>query len=302
MTVVSLPVLSTLVDEEALDSKESRFRKIIRSLGTVVIGFSGGVDSTYLLAVSREVLGRDNVLAVIGISESYPERELREAVKLVEELDVEFETVRTEETDVVKFAENPPDRCYYCKSELFTKLTAIRDRLGFSFILDGTNADDLKEFRPGTRARTEKDVESPLAEAGLTKGEIRVLSARMGLRTADKPSFACLSSRFPYHTAIDREKLKRIDRAENILFDLGFRAMRVRYHDDRTARIEVASTDIARLASEAIRIAIVNELKSLGFTYVTLDMEGFRSGSMNEVLTPEEKRQYLTPSTDSHSA
>jgi uncharacterized protein len=277
----------------SLEEKALQLQSILRELSSVVIGFSGGVDSTLLLKIARITLGKEHVRSVIGISETYPERELLEAMRLAESIDAEYETTRTEETDILKFQENPPDRCYYCKSELYDKLEAIRQRIGFNAIIDGTNADDTKEFRPGLRALGERNVHSPLAEVGLTKVEIRELSRRYGLPTADKPSFACLSSRFPYGTSIDREKLRRIDAAENALHDLGFRIVRVRFHDERTARIELGAQELSRAVEPTNRGAIVAELKKLGFTYITLDLAGFRSGSMNEVLSEEVKQSYL---------
>jgi pyridinium-3,5-biscarboxylic acid mononucleotide sulfurtransferase len=277
----------------SLEEKALQLQSRLRELSSVVIGFSGGVDSTLLLKIARFTLGKEHVRAVIGISETYPERELLEAMRLAESIDAEYETMRTEETDVLKFQENPPDRCYYCKSELYDKLEAIRQRLGFNAIVDGTNADDTKEFRPGLRALGERSVHSPLAEVRLTKVEIRELSRRYGLPTADKPSFACLSSRFPYGTSIDREKLKCIDAAENALHDLGFRIVRARFHDERTARIELGAEELSRAAEPTTREAIVTALKQLGFTYITLDLAGFRSGSMNEVLSEEVKQSYL---------
>jgi uncharacterized protein len=289
---LELPILASRgADTRPLEEKHEHLRGIVRSLGSILVGFSGGVDSSLLLKVAREVLGKDSVVAIIGISETYPERELAEAVRLAETLDVQYRTTRTEETDVLKFQENPPDRCYYCKSELYTKLELLRQQLGFAAVVDGTNADDTSEFRPGLRALGEQDVRSPLAEAGLTKLEIRELSRGYGLSTADKPSFACLSSRFPYGTSIDREKLKTIDAAENGLYDLGFTVVRVRYHDERTARIELSKAELPQAIEMNERI--VSELRTLGFTYVTLDLQGFRSGSMNEVLSEEEKQSYL---------
>jgi uncharacterized protein len=293
LSIVESPAWREL-PARALEEKFELLKKSLSDLGSVVIGFSGGVDSTFLLKIARDTLGKEKVRAVIGISETYPERELLEAMHLADAIDAEYETVRTEETDVLKFQENPPDRCYYCKNELYTKLEVIRVRLGFQAVVDGTNADDTKEFRPGLRALGEQSVRSPLAEAGLTKEEIRILSRNEGLSTADKPSFACLSSRFPYGMSIDREKLKRIDAAENVLHDLGFRVVRVRFHDDRTARIELGEKELERAVKAEIRERIATELKALGFTYITLDLAGFRSGSMNEVLSEDQKKSYLT--------
>lgn len=295
--MIELPIADSPIDTSLLIAKEHRLLESLKGLGSVVIGFSGGVDSTLLLACAKEALGKDNVLAVIGISDTYPERELAEAMRLADLLDISYRTVRTEETDVLKFQENPPDRCYYCKTELFSKLEPIRKSAGFAHVIDGTNLDDLGEFRPGTRARTEQEVVSPLADAELTKAEIRELSRKRGLPTSEKPSFACLSSRFPYHTSIDREKLKRVDAAENLLYDLGFKVVRVRYHDDKTARVEIGVKEFPKLLDEPTRQAALEGLKSLGFVYITLDLQGFRSGSMNEVLTEDEKQSYLSPNT-----
>jgi len=274
-----------------LEGKYSTLRATVANMDGVVIGFSGGVDSTLLLKVAKDILG-NGVLAVIGRSETYPTREYTEAISLAEEIGVNVRVVRTEETDVLKFQENPPDRCYYCKTELFGKLKVIADERGFRWIADGTNADDVRDFRPGMKAINEKEVRSPLLEAGLTKQEIRELSRYLELPTWDKPSFACLSSRFPYGFGITKENLMKIDQAETFLRDLGFRYFRVRHHDDKTARIEVGKDEIKRLADDELRMKIVSELKKLGFTYVTLDLQGYRTGSMNEVLTTEVQKQY----------
>ncbi|MEE9225979.1 MAG: ATP-dependent sacrificial sulfur transferase LarE [Bacteroidota bacterium] len=274
-----------------LEGKYSTLRATVANMDSVVIGFSGGVDSTLLLKVAKDILG-NGVLAVIGRSETYPTREYTEAISLAEEIGVNVHVVRTEETDILKFQENPPDRCYYCKTELFGKLKVIADERGFRWIADGTNADDIRDFRPGMKAINEKEVRSPLLEAGLTKQEIRELSRYLELPTWDKPSFACLSSRFPYGFGITKENLMKIDQAETFLRDLGFRYFRVRHHDDKTARIEVGKDEIKRLADDELRMKIVSELKKLGFTYVTLDLQGYRTGSMNEVLTTEVQKQY----------
>jgi len=269
-----------------LESKYLRLQSILRELGSVVIGYSGGVDSTLLIRVAADVLG-NRALAVIGRSETYPTREYEEAIRYAQEIGARYEEVRTEETDNIKFRENPADRCYFCKTELFGKLLDIAAARGIPWIADGTITDDLGDFRPGMKARTEKKVRSPLLEAGLSKAEVRELSRELGLPTWDKGSFACLSSRFPYGTGITREALSRIDAAETLFRDLGFRHYRVRYHDQNTARVEVGKEELPRLLDAALREQIVSHLKSLGFVYVTLDLQGYRTGSMNEVLTIE---------------
>lgn len=275
----------------AVKIKFLSLRTTVQEMESIVIGYSGGVDSTLLLKVASDMLG-DGVLAVIGRSETYPTREFAEAMRLARDIGTRVEVVDTEETDVLKFRENPPDRCYYCKTELFGKLKSIAADRGFKWIADGTNADDLGDFRPGMKAVDEQGVRSPLLEAGLTKQEVRDLSRHLELPTWNKQSFACLSSRFPYGYGITKENLMKIDRAETLLRDLGFRSFRVRQHDDKTARIEVGKEEIKRLIHDEVRENIVTGLKDLGFTYVTLDLQGYRTGSMNEVLTIEVKKQY----------
>ena len=275
-----------------LQDKYERLKKIIEEMGSIVIGFSGGVDSTLLLKVAHDIL-KDKVIAVIGKSETYPEEEFNEAIKLAEFIGARYKIVTTEETDNLKFAENPPDRCYYCKTELFSKLKEIAEAEGIRWIADGTNADDVKDFRPGLRAVKENNIRSPLLEAGLTKNEIRELSRLLGLPTWDKPSFACLSSRFPYGMPIDREKLKKIDKAESFLRKLGLKVFRVRLIDENTVRIETGKEEFKKFFEDDFRVKVVNELKNLGFIYITLDLEGYRTGSMNEVLKIEVKQRIL---------
>jgi pyridinium-3,5-biscarboxylic acid mononucleotide sulfurtransferase len=276
---------------EALAAKYDRLVAILRSMESVAIGYSGGVDSTLLLKVAVDTLG-SRAVAMIGRSETYPTREFEEAVAIAGAIGARSLIVHTEETDDLKFRENPADRCYYCKTELFGKLGGIASREGLRWIADGTITDDIGDFRPGMKAKAEQDVRSPLLEAALGKAEVRELSKHLGLPTWDKPSFACLSSRFPYGTAITRDNLTRVDRAETFFRDHGFRAFRVRFHDASTARIEVSPAEIHRLLDDDLRGAIVQAMKDLGFIYVTLDLQGYRTGSMNEVLSGELRSRY----------
>jgi uncharacterized protein len=277
----------------AVNGKYQRLQALLHEMESMAIGYSGGVDSTLLLKVAVDVLGT-RAVAMIGRSETYPSREFEEACSLARQIGARIVVVRTEETDVLKFQENPPDRCYYCKTELFGKLDEIAEREGLAWIADGTIADDVSDFRPGMKAKSEKGVRSPLLEVSLNKAEVRELSRSLGLPTWDKPSFACLSSRFPYGTTITKENLAKVDAAELFLRNEGFRFLRVRFHDESTARIEVGPQEIPLLLDEALRRRIVDHLKHLGFTYVTLDLQGYRTGSMNEVLAPEAKKQYTT--------
>jgi uncharacterized protein len=275
-----------------LQEKYSRLRSILSEISSVAIGFSGGIDSTLLIRVATDVLG-DKALAVIGRSETYPTREFEEAIQLAESFGARYRIVNTEETDDLKFKENPPDRCYFCKTELFGKLGMIAEEEGIQWIADGTITDDLGDFRPGMRAKSEKMVRSPLLEAGFSKNDVRTLARELGIPTWDKPSFACLSSRFPYGYGITKENLMKVDAAETFMRDRGFRFFRVRHHDDKTARLELGPQEFHRLFEDGFREELVAHFKKLGFVYVTLDLQGYRSGSMNEVLSEEVKEEYL---------
>lgn len=275
-----------------IQEKYDRLRSILRTMESVVIGFSGGIDSTLLVRVATEVLG-DHALAVIGRSETYPTREFEEALALAQRFGSRYRVINTEETDDIKFQENPPNRCYFCKNELFGKLAAIAEAEGIRWIADGTITDDIADFRPGMRAKHEQNVRSPLLEAGLSKDDVRAIARHLGIPTWDKPSFACLASRFPYGQGITKENLMKIDAAETFLRDHGFRFFRVRHHDDKTARIELGPQEFHRVFDDEFRSKLVAHFKSLGFLYVTLDLQGYRTGSMNETLSPEQKAEYL---------
>ncbi len=275
-----------------VQQKFQRLQTILREMESVVIGFSGGIDSTLLIRVATEVLG-DGALAVIGRSETYPTREFEEAVALAKQFGSRFRVVATEETDNLKFRENPPDRCYFCKSELFGKLNIIAEEERLRWIADGTISDDMGDFRPGMRAKSEQNVRSPLLEAGFSKSDVRTLAKHLDIPTWDKPSFACLSSRFPYGFGITKENLMKIDEAETTMRDLGFSFFRVRHHDDKTARIEIGKQEFHRIFDDQLREQIVERFKKFGFVYVTLDLQGYRTGSMNEVLSAETKEAFL---------
>jgi uncharacterized protein len=266
-----------------LEQKQQALDALLASLGRVLVAFSGGVDSTFLLWSAGKVLGPDQVVALTATSPTYPAYEFAESRRLAGAIGVRQLVVASNELEIAGFADNPPRRCYHCKHELFTRCVAKARELGMAAVLDGANLDDLADFRPGRDAARELGIRSPLLEAGLGKAEIRELSRRAGLPTADKQPFACLASRFPYGTRITAERLRQVDQCETFLREHGFGTFRVRYHDD-TARIEIATDELPRLLDPQLRRALVATCKAAGFTYVALDLEGYRSGSMNAGL------------------
>lgn len=278
---MATPTTKTNLTAE-LTAKYEALQNILLEMGSVLIAYSGGVDSSLLLKVSADTLG-NKVFAVTGTSETYTPRELKDAKDLVAELGVRHLLIATKELSNEQFASNPPERCYFCKKELFGKLRGLADENSVTWILDGSNFDDVDDFRPGMQAAAELGVRSPLKEAKLTKDDIRVLSRMLGLATWDKPSAACLSSRFPYGDAITSEKLTAVEQAEQFLSDYGIKGLRVRVHGN-IARIEVPRAAMPVLIDEKNAKEIAARFKELGYDYITLDIEGFRSGSMNEPL------------------
>src|SRR3990170_2182783 len=270
------------MNDQELQGKLDSLRRCLADMGSAVIAFSGGVDSTFVAAVAQEILG-EGALAVTGVSPSIPASEVEEARKLAAGLGIGHELIETHEMGRPGYVQNAPDRCFHCKDELYTLLGALAARRGIAWVVDGCNVDDLGDHRPGRRAARQHNVRSPLIEAGLGKEEIRALSRERGLPTWDKPAMACLSSRIPYGTAVTVELLDQVGAAEAFIRSLGVRQLRVRHHGD-IARIEVDREGMDLLMGDGRREKVVERLKSLGYLYVTLDLAGFRSGSMNEAL------------------
>lgn len=262
--------------------KLNKLKNILSNMHAVVVAYSGGVDSTFLLKAAKDVLG-DKVLAVTARSNTYQKKEYEDAISLSKRIGAELKIIDTEELDNPLFSNNPTDRCYYCKEELFNKLKKIANRYGYNNVIYGATMSDINDFRPGSKAAVELGIRAPLQEADLNKEEIRQLSKELGLSTWNKPAMACLASRFPYGKRITDKQLSNVEQAEEYIVSLGFKNVRVRVYD-KLARIEIDKSQIKKLLSNSVKNEIINKVKKLGFTYVTLDLEGYRSGSMNEVL------------------
>ncbi|MBI5967074.1 MAG: ATP-dependent sacrificial sulfur transferase LarE [Deltaproteobacteria bacterium] len=271
-----------------LQEKLEKAKRMLQEMGSVLVAFSGGVDSTLLLHLAHEELG-DRAMALLASSPTYPEFEIQQAKRLAEEWGIRYFELFSNEFQIPGFSQNTPRRCYHCKKELFSLCRKKAETLGLKYVADGSNLDDTADYRPGMEAAQELGIRSPLKEAGLTKKDVRELSYQMGLPTWDKPSFACLASRFPYGTEITVQRLEQVEKAEDFLRGLGFRQLRVRYHGE-LARVELEPEEIGRLLEEKLRTEIVRFLKEVGFIYVTLDLQGYRTGAMNEGLkVPEPK-------------
>lgn len=266
-----------------LEKKVQILKDIFKSMGKVIVAFSGGVDSSFLLKMAKDSVGEKNVIAVTAISPLYPQRELELAQKIAKDIGVRHVLVESNELKIEGFSKNPINRCYLCKKELFGELKKVAQDEGISFIVEGSTLDDDKDHRPGKMAIKELGIRSPLKEALFSKDDVREASKKLGLSTWNKPSFACLASRFPYYSEITEDGLRMVNDAEEFLIGLGFKQVRVRHYKE-LARIELYPEEIDRLMEKSLREKVVNHFKRIGYKYVTLDLQGFRSGSMNEVL------------------
>lgn len=273
-----------------LKAKEKKLEVILRETAPAVVAFSGGVDSSYLAYKAYDVLG-ERALAVLAESASVSSNQRMMARRVIDQIGIPFKEIQSHELENEAYTANPSDRCYYCKSELFSKLRQIAEEFAFATILDGFNADDLDDFRPGRIAGKEHKVRSPLMEAGLSKQEIRELSRKAGLPTADQPASACLASRFPYGVSISEEKLRIVDEGEEWLREMGFRIFRVRHHE-HLVRLEFGPEDLNKALNPEMAKILSERFKQLGYKYVTLDLEGYRTGSANEVLSPSESEKF----------